>query len=74
MAPCLLPLSQKSGRDNFGVVEHQTVPRLQKLQNIPEPMMGHLSPGSVQDQEPGGRTILQGILGNQLLGQVKEKV
>ncbi len=66
-----LPLPKEPGRDDLGVVQHQAVPGPQELPNFPKSMMGNCPGALVQHQEPGGGPLLQGILGYQLLGQLK---
>jgi hypothetical protein len=47
---------------------------MQIVDNIPENMMRELSRIFIEHQKPGGRTILQRILRDQFLGQIKVKV
>ena len=62
---------QEPGRDHLGIIEDHGVPGLQIFQDIAEGAMGPLSCPPVQHQEPGRRAVLQGILRDQLLRQVK---
>ena len=74
MSSGILPHAKQSGRNDLCVVQYQTVSRLQIINNLPKNMMRYLTAILVQHQESGGRTILQGILGDQFLGQFKIKI
>ena len=67
-------LAQQTGRQHTGIVEDQTVARMEILRQIEKVPVLPRAGGLIQHQQAGGITPLDGRLGDQLLGQVEIKV
>ena len=62
------------GRDDFGVIDHQTVALLEVIDDVIKMLVLHLAGLFVQHHQPGGVPLLQGSLGDQFFGKVVIKI
>ena len=67
-------MAQEPGRQNPGIIHHQTVTGIQVVQNIIKMLMLHLSRCAVQEHQTGCIPFFQRCLGNQFLREIIEKV
>ena len=67
-------MADKAGGQHPGVVQHQAVPRTEKLGQLIKVVVFGLAGVLVQGQQPGGIPPLQRGLGDEFLGQVKVKI
>jgi hypothetical protein len=72
--PCILLHPEKPGRYDLCIVNHQAVTRPQVLRNILKNSVLYLPCFPIQHHQPRGRTILQGVLGNQFFRQFIIKI
>ncbi len=66
--------SKEPCRNYTGIVQHKTVARTQIIRKITESFMPDLPGFFVHDQEPGGRSVVKGILGDELRGKFIIKI
>jgi hypothetical protein len=64
-------MSEETGGQNARVVQDQEVSRSQQVRELTESSVVECSRVAIQMQHPRGDTILQRLLGNQLLGEMK---
>ena len=67
-------MADEPGGQNPGIVEHQTVPRAEKLRQLIKMVVAHGPSGFIQGEQAGGVPPLQRSLGDQLLGELKIKI
>ena len=66
--------TKQPGRNHLRVIDDKAVPFLQIGGNIPKPFMLDLPRILVQHKQPGRRPVLQRVLRNQFLRQIKIKI
>jgi len=62
------------GRNDPGIVEDQQIARAQQIRQIPKPAIGQRARFPVQMQQPAGRPLGHGLLGDEFRREVEMKI